>query len=33
MTAAKKPAGNWHPVLRDDGKRYVSVAAAAASVA
>lgn len=33
MTAEKKPAGNWHPVLRDDGKRYVSVAAAAASVA
>ena len=32
MTAEKKPAGNWHPVLRDDGKRYVSVAAAAASV-
>lgn len=33
MTSEKKPAGNWHPVLRDDGKRYVSVAAAAASVA
>lgn len=33
MTAAKKPTGVWHPVLRDDGKRYVSVAAAAASVA
>ena len=33
MTAEKKPAGKWHAVLRDDGKRYVSVAAAAASVA
>lgn len=33
MTAKKKPAGKWHAVLRDDGKRYVSVTAAAVSVA
>lgn len=33
MTAEKKPAGKWHAVLRDDGKRYVSVTAAAQSVA
>lgn len=33
MTAEKKPAGKWHAVLRDDGKRYVSVTAAAVSVA
>lgn len=33
MTDKKKPAGKWHAVLRDDGKRYVSVTAAAVSVA
>lgn len=33
MTDKKKPGGKWHPVLRDDGKRYVSVTAAAVSVA
>ena len=33
MTAEKKPAGKWRAVLRDDGKRYVSVTAAAVSVA
>lgn len=33
MTDKKKLAGKWHAVLRDDGKRYVSVTAAAVSVA